>query len=223
MAGSDSKDHRWENYCKTIKAKEPNSETEKPLAAKSIPRKSKKAKKTAFMETSGEAESFPHDDSHAHTTEIHGKSPVLASVEEAPNDRDNSKILPEISLLDDEKKDPSEIVERLSEQVLEERIKILPVAPASSAEYFHVHCDYCGHPTIIHNNHFDYLCEGELHFVSRTGAVYPHKLEASSTNPVTCQFQNIKDPIHTDNLLSMDEFQCASVDEIGLNEVLFPR
>lgn len=175
------------------------------------------------METSGEAESFPHEDSHAHTTEVHGKSPVLASIAEAPNVRDRPKILSEINLLDDERKGPSETAEGLSEQALEKRMKALPVAPTESAEYFHVHCDYCGHPTIIHNNHIDYLCEGELHFVSRTGAVYPHKLEVSSVNPITCQFQNAKDSVRANNLLSMDEFQYASVDEIELNEVLFPR
>lgn len=31
-------------------------------------------------------------------------------------------------------------------------------------KYHHVHSEFCGHPHIVHNNHYDYIVDGYLHF-----------------------------------------------------------
>ena len=73
---------------------------------------------------------------------------------------------------------------------LEERIRDLPVTPTkplAHSEHHHIHCEFCGHYTIIHGNHFDYLHDAELHCVSSSGIVFQHKLEASDINPTACR------------------------------------
>lgn len=220
MAGTDPKDKRWESYCKTIKAKaESNNSTEESSTPKLKPRKSKKAKRTALLETSGEVESFPHDDSRAHTAEVHNRSPMLTSIKEYPLLQDEAaKILPDEHQLDKGVKICSEYTEEINKKAFEEKAKILPIIPLNSAKFCHVHCDYCGHPTVIHGNHIDYICEGELHFVSYAGDVYPHKLEVSNTNPIRCKFQNTEEVFHN-NPLSEEDIERFNNGEIDIDEV----
>lgn len=79
-------------------------------------------------------------------------------------------------------------------KTLEERIQDgllnLPTCPTYSldpSEHHHVHCEFCGHPMIVHGNHVDFIHDAELHFVDETGAVYPHKLEISDQYPTGCR------------------------------------
>eukprot|EP00826_Nyctotherus_ovalis_P065355 TRINITY_DN9605_c0_g1_i18.p1 TRINITY_DN9605_c0_g1~~TRINITY_DN9605_c0_g1_i18.p1 ORF type:complete len:152 (+),score=2.37 TRINITY_DN9605_c0_g1_i18:971-1426(+) len=67
-------------------------------------------------------------------------------------------------------------------------MKDLPEVPSGEVHLCHIHGEFCGHPTIVHDNHIDFVCDGELHFVSRSGAVYPHKLAVTDTNPAHCKF-----------------------------------
>lgn len=61
-------------------------------------------------------------------------------------------------------------------------------------EHPHVHNEFCGHNTIKHNGHIDYIHDAELHYVSTAGStchnlgeVFPHKLGVTETNPADCR------------------------------------
>lgn len=61
------------------------------------------------------------------------------------------------------------------------------VAPEDHAaevhqDHAHVHGDGCGHERVWHNDHWDYLHDGHLHFV-HSDHVDEHVLEVSETNP----------------------------------------
>ncbi len=80
------------------------------------------------------------------------------------------------------------------------RIMALPVEPRQpmpQSEHHHIHCEFCGHTTIRHNGHVDYLHDAELHHVSSSGEVYPHKLEVSEFNPDECR-PHLQYPWHAD-------------------------
>lgn len=232
VAGSDPKDKKWETYCKTIKPKaESNNSTEESSTPKLKPRKAKRTKRTAFLETSGEAESFPHDDSHVHITEVHNRIPMLTNIKEDPLLQDETaKNLTDGHPLDKgmKAKVRLEHMKEIDNKVFEERTKSLPTIPLNSAKFCHVHCDYCGHPTIVHGNHIDYVCEGELHFVSYTGDVYPHKLEVSNINPIKCKFQNTEEVPHNNSISTMphhkqtreEDIERFNKVEIDIDEVL---
>jgi len=46
----------------------------------------------------------------------------------------------------------------------------LPVAPINKRDHPHVHNEFCGHATIKHDGHIDYIHEAELHFVNSAGS-----------------------------------------------------
>ena len=69
------------------------------------------------------------------------------------------------------------------------RIETLPICPEftmSHSEHNHIHCEFCGHLTIRHESHIDYLHDGELHYSTDSGEIYPHKLAVSQKNPAEC-------------------------------------
>jgi len=45
----------------------------------------------------------------------------------------------------------------------------LPSFPMPQCDHHHIHCEFCGHCTIRHNGHIDYVHDAELHHVSSTG------------------------------------------------------
>lgn len=65
----------------------------------------------------------------------------------------------------------------------------LPTRSTSYVKFNHVHNEYCGHIRVIHNEHIDYLVNGELHYIDASGRVYPHKLEVSEVNPIGCRLK----------------------------------
>ena len=75
-------------------------------------------------------------------------------------------------------------------KALEEYMNTLPTYPSYSISNCHIHCEHCGHPMIIHNNHIDFIQDGELHYADENGMVYPHKLEISKINPNKCTFSD---------------------------------
>jgi hypothetical protein len=57
---------------------------------------------------------------------------------------------------------------------LEKRIQELPTdlsAIMSQNDHHHIHCEYCGHCTIMHNGHIDYVHDAELHHYSHPGTI----------------------------------------------------
>lgn len=163
----------------------------------------------------GEAENQVHDYSKGQTLKLNTENPVENSFKEFPTIHgDDSKKAVEDSLLDGEIKDCSNFAD--DARAFEERIRSLPTLPLYIEENSHIHNEFCGHPTIIHGNHIDYLCDGELHFVARSGAVYPHKLEASSNNPRRCEFHNSEEAIFNE-----EKFQNSSLSEVECGNVFF--
>lgn len=86
-------------------------------------------------------------------------------------------------------------------------MKELPEFPLNTMFQNHVHGEFCGHPMVIHENHLDYVCDGVLHFVTPSGAVYPHKLAISDVNPAICKLQSSVDISLDKNLKSEDELE----------------
>lgn len=41
--------------------------------------------------------------------------------------------------------------------------------PVPRSEHLHIHCEFCGHYTIRHNDHIDYVHDAELHHVDSLG------------------------------------------------------
>ena len=83
-------------------------------------------------------------------------------------------------------------------RMLKSRIKMLPTGltmQVSQHEHLHIHCEFCGHPTIRHGDHIDYIHDGELHSASVSGtwrqnsigAVFVHKLGVTAKNPDGCR------------------------------------
>ncbi len=46
-----------------------------------------------------------------------------------------------------------------------------PVKPMPQSEHHHIHCEFCGHCTIRHNGHIDFVHDAELHYVSPSGII----------------------------------------------------
>ena len=70
------------------------------------------------------------------------------------------------------------------------RARLLPTVLTTSipqGEHHHIHCEFCGHCTIRHDGHIDYVHDAELHHVDAIGEVYPHKLAISDINPGGCR------------------------------------
>jgi len=142
------------------------------------PSKSKRHKRV-LIETSGGAETPSHDNFNANSVEALCRSPVLSKTKEHFKAfTDKTALSPEVKSFENT---PT------SSKTLEERIQDLPERPLNSVELSHVHCEFCGHPTVYHDDHIDFICDGELHFVRASGAVYPHKLAITDTNPATCR------------------------------------
>ena len=55
-----------------------------------------------------------------------------------------------------------------TEKIIKEQPSLLSEA-INPSDHLHVHLDSCGHVKIRHNDHIDYLHDGELHNVSDTG------------------------------------------------------
>jgi hypothetical protein len=152
--------------------------------------------KRVLSETSGGAETPSHDDSNISCVEALCRSPVLSeSKEHLKTFTDKTALSPEVKSLDNI---------RTSPKTLERQIQDLPEHPLYSVELSHVHCEFCGHQAVYHNDHIDFICDGELHFVSVSGAVYPHKLAITDTNPAICKLLNF----------SLDEDQETPIEDI---------
>lgn len=46
-----------------------------------------------------------------------------------------------------------------------------PCKPLPQSDHRHIHCEFCGHSTIQHNGHIDYIHNAELHHVSQNGTL----------------------------------------------------
>ena len=44
-----------------------------------------------------------------------------------------------------------------------------PLNPLPQNEHNHIHCEFCGHTTIRHNDHIDYIHNAELHYKNADG------------------------------------------------------
>lgn len=220
MVGSDSKDSKWETYSKVIKGKEVSSLPEK---SGSPSHKTRRQKRTLLLETSEGVECSLHEDSNAHSTEALCKSPSLSITKESPKAVcEEPKLEPENYSLDLPEKSPSSLIEEIHNKALEERIKMLPRFPLDAKESCHIHCEFCGHLTIFHGNHVDYLSDGELHFTSPSGFIYPHKLGVSSTNPIRCQLQDASNSCFYESPRSKEQLYNMSLTGTNLeNEVSF--
>lgn len=206
------KDNELGKYYEVIKTKEEHL-TEGCSSPERILLRTKK--RAALLETWEEVENSPFDNSHDCIEGTPNKSSIMIGAREIPAIlSDNLMALTENFLLDAPNAD---IAEKILYRSAEEQIKVLPTYPLISEEHCHVHCEFCGHSTIVHGNHIDYLCEGELHFVDYSGAVYPHKLEASNTNPVKCQY--LDNTLHDYNILSAYGCLDSSYDELEIAEV----
>lgn len=56
--------------------------------------------------------------------------------------------------------------------ILAAKINELPTELTMSCpheNHHHIHCEFCGHCTIIHNGHIDYVHDAELHFLDAYG------------------------------------------------------
>jgi len=149
----------------------------------------RKRQKGTLLETSEGAES-PCEDSNLNSTEALCRSPVLSEAKEyIKSSSDKIFLTPEVK--------PTENI-MIPEKTLEERIKELPEFPVNKSFRSHVHGEFCGHITVIHEDHIDFLCDGELHLVTRSGSVYPHKLPISDVNPARCKYVS-------SSALSLDE------------------
>jgi hypothetical protein len=189
LAGSDN---QWEKYSRVIRIKKSGKEVV-DLAERSNATSSKvlkrKRQKGTFFETSEGAES-PGEDSNFNFTEALCRSPALSETKEY------TKFSSDKILLTPEIKSSENIF--VPEKTLEERIRELPEFPVSKSFRSHVHGEFCGHTTVIHENRIDFLCDGELHFVTCSGSVYPHKLPISNINPAICK-------LISSSVLSLDE------------------
>lgn len=201
MAGSEqSKDDRWESYCQIIKKKESIKEIVDLTDSISSKRKRQRA---AHLETLGGIESLSHDDSSEGSMEIACKSPVALGEKECLGGfTDKTALSPEVK--------PCGSIPVL-EKTLEEQIRDLSVIPLGCVHQSHVHCEYCGHPMVHHEDHIDFLSDGELHLVSPSGAVYPHKLAISDTNPSTCKLQDFS----LDQISPSEEYPLENTIEVN--------
>lgn len=58
------------------------------------------------------------------------------------------------------------------------RASVLPTiltTPIPQSEHRHIHCEFCGHCTIRHNGHIDYVHDAELHHVDALGFCFDHE------------------------------------------------
>eukprot|EP00826_Nyctotherus_ovalis_P052304 TRINITY_DN660_c0_g3_i4.p1 TRINITY_DN660_c0_g3~~TRINITY_DN660_c0_g3_i4.p1 ORF type:complete len:356 (-),score=81.16 TRINITY_DN660_c0_g3_i4:384-1451(-) len=193
-------DNQWEHYCRVIKIKDSVKEVidlaERSSVSASVSSKRRRQKGT-FFETSEDLESPPsHDD--LPSAEILCRSPALSETKEyMKTSTDKSSLSPEVK--------PSESL-LLAEATPEERMKELPEFPLSTVFQSHVHGEFCGHPAVIHENHVDFLCDGELHLITHSSAVYPHKLAVTDVNPSACQHE-------TPSAFSLDEIPLNAPNE----------
>lgn len=170
----------------------------------------RKRQRGTFLETSEGAESpVPQDDSNLHSMEALCRSPVISETKEY------LKTSPDKIVLSPEVKDSERMM--IPEKTLEEQMKELPEFPLNTMFQNHVHGEFCGHAIVIHENHLDYVCDGVLHFVTPSGAVYPHKLAISDVNPATCKFQNQANLPFDKNLKNESELE---FDRLQVNKVL---
>ena len=146
-----------------------------------------------MIQNSLKAELIHQEDIKDHTIEGTSKSSNLSETKISPKILcDKKTILTEKIMMETPKKHSNSIIKRLNIKSFKERIKNLPIFPLNTVEHSHVHNDYCGHITVIHGNHVDYLSEGELHFTSISGDIYPHKLGVTAENPEKCEVQNFQ-------------------------------
>ena len=208
---SDPKDHKWEAYYQVIKAKKESRTAqqfkEKPVKINLKSTKPKKLKKQ---------DRILHNETHVQSTKAHTESPIQSSIKEFPKIHgDDSKIILKENLFESYSKSGSDLPNESHSKGLEKRVKNLPVVPKKCEKFKHAHDEYYEYPTIIHFNHIDYFYNKESNFVTRSGTVYPHKLEASSTNPLRYEYQKAEEPVHND-FLNNGEFENFSL--VGLEE-----
>ena len=94
----------------------------------------------------------------------------------------------------------------------ENNIKGLPETIDIPSSRYHLHGEYCGHLMVFHDDHIDYLDNGELHFSGRDGIVFPHRLGVTDVTPDKCDFLNDKQRYTSGKLES-------SSDSINVQEV----
>ena len=110
-----------------------------------------------------------------------------------------------------------------TQKTLEERIKDsiknLPYVPTYAldhSEHHHFHCEFCGHPMIVHGDHTDFIHDAELHLVTEAGTVYPHKLAVSESNPIGCR-PLYQYPSHADVPSNTNEKSESTIEQITLH------
>jgi len=84
---------------------------------------------------------------------------------------------------------PKEITPIEKDKYEEEFIKV-PISLKGSldnSDHNHAHSEFCENPMVVHGNHIDCIHNAGSHCVVQSEAVYPHKLEISSTNPNECK------------------------------------
>ena len=157
-----------------------------------VSRRHKKQKGTVLSETS-EIES-PHDYKTIRHTEITYGSPLFAETKESPKIPINE--LEEVSekcVLDHCISNGSDLIFENQSIDSKEKTQSLSNRPITALRSYHIHCEFCGHPKVIHENHIDYLSDGELHLTIDSGEIYPHKLEVSDVNPIYCKLMDASD------------------------------
>lgn len=84
-------------------------------------------------------------------------------------------------------------------------LSTIPSIPVPKREHPHVHGEFCGHTTVRHDGHIDYIHDAELHYINSSGSVlffiigevFPHKLAVTEINPDGCR-PLITHPWHAD-------------------------
>jgi hypothetical protein len=65
-----------------------------------------------------------------------------------------------------------------------------PLSSATPSATPHVHGPSCGHIGIRHEDHVDYLHEGRLQHLTRSGSIVEHVIPVSQANPSECTPQH---------------------------------
>ncbi len=208
-------EHRSEPLVKVHEDPPSTRSAPDPAAASAPPKKPKKKRKTvAEPEEGGETTltqnktHLPNESPPIQSAEVTScKSPPLVEVKEAPAEIQKTVIEeakkeaagPQEQLTEGEKcvlcEVPSVcksegVIEKTLEERIQDSIKNLPEFPqypCDPCDHHHIHCEFCGHAMIAHGNHFDYIHDAELHFITESGVVYPHKLAVTEINPSGCR------------------------------------
>eukprot|EP00826_Nyctotherus_ovalis_P014910 TRINITY_DN14196_c0_g7_i1.p1 TRINITY_DN14196_c0_g7~~TRINITY_DN14196_c0_g7_i1.p1 ORF type:complete len:240 (+),score=51.50 TRINITY_DN14196_c0_g7_i1:172-891(+) len=159
---------KWEDHCKLFKEATMSAMSLKDLPAMPKPRirssRSQKKKKPLINPSVFDSATLKQEIS---TLPLHAEH-----AEELPKTR--------ATLLHNVKEGEKDVKSMM-------KLPTSPKAAVDASSHNHIHSEFCGDPMVVHGDHVDFIHDAELHFVAQTGAVYPHKLEASSANPSECK------------------------------------